>query len=195
MYKLKLSFFFIIALIILVFSIFYIQNFRIDASSDTLVAQNDEEFKYFNFYNNIFTSENFLVLAVEKKGDIDKSFIDNFEVISSKLVKLESVSNVFSFIDAPILFLNDTSLTNLSSDNIENLQNTDLNINDVIEEFTNNPIYKDQLLNEDADVFSIVIYLNKNLELISAQEDFKNSIISKKEYLKIKKLHDEKRNI
>ena len=194
MYKLKLSFFFIIALIILVFSIFYIQNFRIDASSDTLVAQNDEEFKYFNFYNNIFTSENFLLLAVEKKGNIDKSFIDNFEVISSKLVKLEYVSNVFSFIDAPILFLNDTSLTNLSSDNIENLQNTDLNINDVIKEFTNNPIYKDQLLNEDADVFSIVIYLNKNLELISAQEDFKNSIISKKEYLKIKKIHDEKRN-
>ena len=64
----------------------------------------------------------------------------------------------------------------------------------MIEEFTNNPVYKDQLLNEDADVFSIVIYLNKNLELISAQEDFKNSIITKKKYLKIKKLHDEKRN-
>ncbi len=65
----------------------------------------------------------------------------------------------------------------------------------MIKEFTNNPVYKDQLLNEDGDVFSIVIYLNKNLELASAQEDFKNSIISKKEYLKIKQFHDEKRNI
>ena len=195
MSKLKLSFFFIIALVILLLSIFYIQNFRIDASSDTLVAQNDEEFKYFNFYSKIFTSENFLVLAVEKKSEINKSFIDNFELISSQLVKLESVSSVFSFIDAPILFLNDTSLTNLNSDKIENLKNTDLNIDDVIEEFTNNPVYKDQLLNEDADVFSIIIYLNKNLELVSAQEDFKNSIISKKQYLKIKKSHDEKRNI
>ena len=55
----------------LLLSIFFIQNFRIDASSDTLVAQNDEEFKYFNYYNKIFTSENFLVLAVKKKGDID----------------------------------------------------------------------------------------------------------------------------
>ncbi|MDC0193125.1 MMPL family transporter [Pelagibacteraceae bacterium] len=181
-------------MIILLLSIFFIQNFRIDASSDTLVAQNDKEFKYFNFYNKIFTSENFLVLAVEKKGGIDSNFIDNFKILSSKLVKLEPVSHVFSFIDAPILFLNNTSLTNLSSDNIENIKNTNLNINDVIEEFKNNPIYKDQLLNEDADVFSIVIYLNKNLELISAQEDFKNSIITKKKYLKIKKIHDEKRN-
>ena len=195
MSKLKLSFFFIITLVILLLSIFYIQNFRIDASSDTLVSQNDEEFKYFNFYSKIFTSENFLLLAVEKKSEVNKSFINNFELISSKLVKLESVSNVFSFIDAPILFLNDTSLTNLNSDKIENLKNTDLNIDDVIEEFTNNPVYKDQLLNEDADVFSIIIYLNKNLELVSAQEDFKKSIISKKKYLKIKKSHDEKRNI
>jgi predicted RND superfamily exporter protein len=181
-------------LIILLLSFIFIQNFRIDASSDTLVAQNDKEFKYFNFYNKIFTSENFLVLAAEKKGEIDSNFIDNFKILSSKLEKLEPVSHVFSFIDAPILFLNNTSLTNLNSDNIENIKNTDLNINDVIEEFKNNPVYKDQLLNKDADVFSIIVYLNKNLDLISAQEDFKNSIITKKEYLKIKKLHDEKRN-
>ena len=194
MSKLKLNFYFLSALILLSLSFFFIQNFRIDASSDTLVAQNDEEFKYFNFYNKIFTSENFLVLAVEKEGEIDLNFIDNFKILSSKLEKLELVSHVFSFIDAPILFLNSTSLTNLNSDNIENIKNTDLNINDVIEEFKNNPVYKDQLLNKDADVFSIIVYLNKNLDLISAQEDFKNSIIAKKEYLKIKKLHDEKRN-
>ena len=194
MSKLKLKFYLLSALIILLLSVFFIQNFRIDASSDTLVAQNDEEFKYFNFYNKIFTSENFLVLAVEKKGVIDLGFIDNFKTLSSKIEKLEPVSHVFSFIDAPILFLNNTSLTKLSSDNMENIKNTNLNINDVIKEFTNNPIYKDQLLNEDADVFSIVVYLNTNVELISAQEDFKNSIITKKKYLKIKKLHDEKRN-
>ena len=57
-------------------SFLFIQSFRIDASSDTLVAQNDEEFKYFNFYNKIFTSENFLLLAVEKKGSIDLNFIE-----------------------------------------------------------------------------------------------------------------------
>ena len=97
MSKLKLSLYLSSALIILLLSFFFIQNFRIDASSDTLVAQNDEEFKYFNFYNKIFTSENFLVLAVEKKSEIDLNFINNFEILSAKLEKLESVSHVFSF--------------------------------------------------------------------------------------------------
>ena len=88
MSKLKLNFYLLSALIVLLLSFFFIQNFRIDASSDTLVAQNDEEFKYFNFYNKIFTSESFLVLAVEKKGGLDRDFIDNFEELSSKLLKL-----------------------------------------------------------------------------------------------------------
>ena len=99
MSKLKLRFYLFSAFIILLLSFFFIQNFRIDASSDTLVAQNDEEFKYFNFYNKIFTSENFLVLAVQKKGEIDKDFINNFKIITSKIVKLEPVSHVFSFIE------------------------------------------------------------------------------------------------
>ena len=91
MSKLKLRFYLFSALIILLLSFFFIQNFRIDASSDTLVSQNDEEFKYFNFYNKIFTSDNFLVLAVEKKGDMDLNFIDNFEIIRKEL--LNSLTN------------------------------------------------------------------------------------------------------
>ena len=64
-------------------------------------------------------------MAVEKKGNVDLNFIENFEILSSKLLKLEPVSHVFSFIDAPILFLNNTSLTNLNTDNIEILFNTE----------------------------------------------------------------------
>jgi hypothetical protein len=55
----------------------------------------------------------------------------------------------------------------------------------VIEEFTNNPVYKDQLLNKDADVFSIVIYLNKNLELeYQLKKILKTQLFQKKNILK-----------
>ena len=66
---------------ILLLSSFYIQNFRIDASSDTLVAQNDEEFKYYNIYSKLFKSDNFLIIAVENKNKIDEEFINNFILI------------------------------------------------------------------------------------------------------------------
>ena len=64
MSKLKLSFLLGICLIMIILSSVYIKNFRIDASSDTLVAKNDQDFLYFNNYSKLFKSENFLVLAV-----------------------------------------------------------------------------------------------------------------------------------
>ena len=194
MSKSKLIFFTILALIILILSGFFIQNFRIDASSDTLVAQNDEDFEYFNKYTKLFKSENFLILAVENKYEINKEFINNFESISSKVLKLEAVTKVFSFIDAPILFINNTSITNLKSNNIENLRNTNLEISDVINEFINNPLYLDQIINIDANVFPLIIYLKKDLELSKAKENYEKLIISKKKYLNIKTIHDQKRN-
>ncbi len=194
MSKIKLSLYYSFGIIIFILSIFYIQNFRIDASSDTLVAQNDEEFKYFNSYNKLFDSENFLVLAIKKETDIDREFIINVENISKELLKLQQVSKVFSFIDAPILFLNNTSLSDLSGNKIENLKNSNYEIEKVISEFIDNPVYVDQIINKNGSVFSIIIYLKKDIEFNIAKNDYENNIISKKTYLEKKNIYDKKRN-
>ena len=102
MSKLNLIIYVLLASIILLVCSFFIQDFRIDASSDTLVAQNDSDFRYFNKYNKIFKSDNFLVLAVEKKGQIDKKFIPKltfyFKIDKKTLLKRKKqrgISNKF----------------------------------------------------------------------------------------------------
>ena len=55
-----------IIITVLALSSIFIKDFRIDASSDTLVAQIDKDFKYFNFYKNIFPSKNSLIIAIKK---------------------------------------------------------------------------------------------------------------------------------
>ena len=195
MYKFKTNIFIFLSLLILCLSIFYSKDFRIDASSDTLVAQNDSDFEYFNKYNSLFKSENFLVIAVKNTKKINKKFINKFELLSLKILQLENVTDVFSFINAPILFLNKTSLSSLSKDNLETIKNSNFSISDILKEFSNNPIYKDQIINNEANVFSLIIYLQKNLELEKARKDYNNSLIKKNEYLKIKNTSDKKRNI
>ena len=179
----------------IIFSAIHIKNFRIDASSDTLVAKNDLDFIYFNEYNKLFTSENFLILAVKKNGDVDQKFINKFELLSQELLKIKNVNRVFSFIDAPILFLNNASLNTLSSENIETLKNSKYNVSDVLREFSHNPIYKDQIVNKKSNVFSLIIYLEKNLEIEKARVDLNSHNISRKEFLNIKKANDVQRNI
>jgi len=179
----------------IILSSIYIKKFRIDASSDTLVAKNDQDFLYYNNYSKLFTSENFLVLAVKNDNEIDSKFVEKFEFLSKEILKIKKVKRVFSFIDAPILFLNNTSLNSLSTDNIDTIQNSNYNLEKVIKELSINPIYKDQIINNDSNVFSLIIYLDKNLEIEKAKTDYDSLKISRNKYLEIKKENDAKRNI
>ena len=194
MSKLRLGFLLILSLSMIILSSIYIKNFRIDASSDTLVAKNDKDFIYYNSYSKLFTSENFLVLAVKNNNEIDNKFVEKFDFLSKEILKLKNVKRVFSFIDAPILFLNNTSLNSLNG-NIDTIKNSNYDLKKVIKELSNNPIYKDQIINNDSNVFSLIIYLDKNLEMEKARVDYNNAQISRNNYLKIKKENDIKRKI
>ena len=54
----------ILAIFVCFFFIYHSLNFRLDASSDTLILQNDEDFQYFNYYNEIFPNKSFLKFSV-----------------------------------------------------------------------------------------------------------------------------------
>ena len=58
--------------------------------------------------------------------------LNKFELLSQELLKIKNVNRVFSFIDAPILFLNNASLNTLSADNIETIKNSNYNTSDVL---------------------------------------------------------------
>ena len=91
--------------------------------------------------------------------------------------------------------MNNASLNTLSADNIETLKNSNYNVSDVLREFSNNPLYKDQIVNNKSNVFSLIIYLEKNLEMEKARIDLNSLNISRKEFLNIKKANDAQRNI
>ena len=76
----------------LIFGIFFVYNslnFKLDASSDTLILQNDEDFQYFNYYNEIFPNKNFLVLAVKSERQIDQEFISARRAICVELAAVD----------------------------------------------------------------------------------------------------------
>ena len=135
MYKINKIILSLILLFILVFFSFNLKNFRIDASSDTLVSQNDKDFLYFNYYNEIFDSNNYLVLAIKSSKEIDKKYIKHIENISLKISELDNVYNIFNINKAPILLLNNSKITDLSNQNIQTIIDTEYNLKDVLNEF------------------------------------------------------------
>jgi len=196
MYKVNKILLSLILFFLLVIFSFNLKNFRIDASSDTLVSQNDKDFLYFNYYNEIFESNNFLVLAIKSPEEIDKKYIAHIENLTLKIRELNNVYNIFSINNAPILILNNSNLTDLSYQNVETIINTEYKLKDILNEFIQNPIYKDQIINKKKNISSIIIYLDRNYELKNFKDSFNDKELSseyKKEYLKIKNNIDEDR--
>ena len=177
-----LSFFFILSLF---FASFYIKDFRIDASSDSLVSQGDEDFKYFSYYQDLFPTKNSLVIAIKSNDKIDKLLLTEIENISKKLLALPEVYSVFNINKAPILLLNKTNLLDLANDNYETIIDTNLAIKDVLNEFAKSPIYSDQIINKNKNITSIVIFLNENNKALDLKEN-KNLYLSQGKYYSIK---------
>ena len=134
---------FIFFILSLFFSSFYIKDFRIDASSDSLVSQGDADFKYFSYYQDLFPTKNSLVIAIKSNDKIDKLLLNEIENISKELSALPEVYSVFNINKAPILLLNKTNLLDLANDNYETIMDTNLEIKDVLNEFAKSPIYSD----------------------------------------------------
>ena len=123
------------------FFAFHSQNFRLDASSDTLILQNDDNFKYFNYYNNVFPTKSFLVLAIKSEKIIDVDYINQIKIIINKLEKLEGIESIFSITDAPILLMNDLKLSDLKNKQIQTLDNSQIDINKALNELSKSPIF------------------------------------------------------
>ena len=178
----------LIPIIILFFFSYHSKNFKLDASSDTLILQNDKDFKYFNYYNTIFPTKNFLVLAIKSNNIIDDIYINKINEIKLILSKIENIDSTFAIVDAPILISNNLKLTDLSSNKIITINDNIIALDLVLNEFSNSPIFKDQLISRDKKVTSIIIYLKKNEKFVKIKkkrEDILNNVINKNNFTEV----------
>ena len=152
----------IFALLLIIISVYFTFNIKLDASSDTLILKNDKTFEYFEYYNNIFPSKNFLILAVKSNKNIDENYLQNVQKLNEKIKNLTNVESTLTILDAPILLSNNITLSELANSDIETIRNTNIDSDIILDEFSNSPILKDQLINKDKNLTSIIIYTKKN---------------------------------
>ena len=188
------SFLSIISIIIIVICIYFSKDFRIDSSSDTLILKNDQSFQYYQYYNNIFPSKKFLVLAVKSKIKINEEYIESLNLLNNNIKKIKNVNSTFSIVDAPILLLNNLSLSDLASRKIININNSNDNLNLILNEFSTSPLYKDQIINTNQNISSIIIYLKDDKKLQNLKNKIEISLPKQSDKNKLISEYREKKN-
>ena len=93
-----------ILIIVLLSFGYFSKNFQLDASSDTLLLENDPDLKYLREINAKYGSKDFLVLTYTPKDDLlSPQTIKNLTSLKSDLTNLSWADNVITILDVPLL--------------------------------------------------------------------------------------------
>ena len=173
----------LVLLILLLTFTYFSKNFQLDASSDTLLLENDPDLKYLREVNKKFSTREFLVLTYTHSPSDDYNFksnntIKNLQLLKTSLENLEWVDNVITVLDVPLLKNNDDPLAERIK-NFKTLSGPDVDLERGFDEIINSPIYKNFVISEDGRTSGILVYLKPDKKLIELIET-KNAYLDRK---------------
>ena len=75
---------------------FQARDFRLDASADSLILENDQDYKYFREINKRYGTARYLLMTYEPKGDIfSHETLEHLSSLRDELKEIGRVSSVF----------------------------------------------------------------------------------------------------
>ena len=153
-----------ILILCLLTSLYFSKDFRLDASSETLLIEGDPDLKYFNEISQRYNSKEFLVLTFSPKENMisDKS-INNLLSLKYKIQSLNWVHSVITILDVPLLNSTDETLSDKLK-NFSTLKSEGINREDGFNEILSSPVFKNFVISEDGKTSGIIVNIKKIIE-------------------------------
>ena len=163
----------IFLLILLSLAFYQGKKFQLDASADTLLVENDPDLNYLRSVNERYASEDFFIVTYSPKQTLNKNNINEFKNFVNEINNFKWVSKTISILNSPLFESSDKPLIEKIKD-IEYITSKDVDFDKALKELKNSPVYKKLIINDDASVFGIVVYIKDNQEYLSALKLNKN---------------------
>ena len=127
---------------LLVFFGLQIPKFKLDASGDSLVLENDADLHYYRQIMERYRESDTLVLTYTARGDLfSPATLDDLAKLRDELRSLDDVDSVTTILDVPILLHSGLALGELADEeNIRTLENSAIDRAAAQAEFHENPL-------------------------------------------------------
>ena len=177
---------FVLLLITLLSFGYFSKDFRLDASSDTLLIDGDPDLKYLNEITERYGSKEFLVLTYTPNEEmIAESSINNLLSLKYKIQSLDWVHSVITLLDIPLLSNSKAPLQE-RLESFKTLKDENVDIKRGFEEILNSPVFRNFVISEDGKTSGIIVYIKK--------DELKNIKIKTKEEIELYKDTLKKKN-
>ena len=149
----------IICLVVLVSFLGYAaKDFKLDASAETLMLENDKDLQYSRIIDSRYGLQDYLVMTYAPKGDLfDNATLSKLSRLCDDLKKLKNVSKVVSILDAPLLESPPIPIKELTGD-IPTIESSRVDKKLARIEFRSSPLYQNLLVSPDLKTTALLIY-------------------------------------
>jgi len=164
------------------------KDFRLDASSDTLLIEGDPDLEYLKEVTERYGSREFLVLTYSpNEGMVTESSINNLLSLKYKIQSLDWVHSVITLLDIPLLNNSEAPLQE-RLESFKTLKDEGVDTERGFKEILNSPVFRNFVISEDGKTSGIIVYIKKE-ELKQIQNKSVQEIEDYKDNLK-KKNHE-----
>lgn len=143
------------------------RNFDIDASPDTLLTRDNLLYTLTQQVSQQFSPQEFLLVTYQPRNDplFSEATFSRVRELSAQLLTVDRVESVRSILNVP-LFGNNSGLLTADTDlNALTIDAGNYDLSALPEEFTDHPIYKELLVNEDLSATALQVLFRSNPEL------------------------------
>ena len=151
------------------------QNFRLDASADSLLLEDDPDLEFSREMNERYGASESVTVAYTPTGDLfSRDELNRLGELREELLGIERVASVDSILNVPIF--EDTPLTGIS-ENYLTLANQDIDLVAAREELVNSPVFRNAVISPDGQTAGMLVGFEideRARELIGRRTELRN---------------------
>ena len=137
------------------------KDFRLDASSETLLIEGDPDLKYLQEISKRYGSKDFLILTyTPNESMISNTSVNNLLSLKYKIQSLAWVHSVITLLDIPLLDNSEAPLQE-RLENFKTLKDDDVDKDRGFKEIISSPVFRNFVISEDGKTSGIIVYLKK----------------------------------
>ena len=141
---------------------YFSKDFKLDASSDTLLIEGDPDLEYLREITERYGAKDFLVLTFTPKEPItSENSINNLLSLKYKIQSLDWVHSVITLLDVPLLNNSDKSLQE-RLENLVTLKDENVDKERGFKEILNSPVFRNFVISEDGNTTGIIVNIKKD---------------------------------
>ncbi|MEX2366045.1 MAG: MMPL family transporter, partial [Pseudohongiellaceae bacterium] len=149
----------------------FARDFKLDASSDSLVQEGDGDLEYYRQMNARYGTRDFVFITFNPAGELfSDANISRLRALNDDLAQLDRVESIDSILTVPLFEVGGMTLTRLNVDNLLTLESPGVDLDQARNELASSQAYQDVLISEDGETAALVVNFVRNQDLIQAQE-------------------------